>query len=195
MARPRTAGYGRGGGAGSTTAARPTVDRGVSGCSTAGLTLTKQVMHAGYQLAGWAVRELGRGLEPTRFNTFLSQGHPIAPGCFAVFLRALAIESRGSTLRPVVAVFTIGSQELGLVEVVLTPVGSTVTTIGDGVPLVSGCQDLLGGPQALGKHCLPGLQRCQPPFEAGRSFIGYPIEWHRPQHGGYNCSPRALLPH
>ncbi|MGH3477805.1 MAG: hypothetical protein ACRDQD_13295 [Nocardioidaceae bacterium] len=106
----------------------------------------------------------------------MSQGHPIAPGCFAVFLRVLAIQSRGSTLRPVVAVFTIGSQELSLVEVVLTPVGSKITSIGEGIPLVSGCQDLLGGPQPLGKRCLPGLQGCQPPFEVGLSIIGYPIE-------------------
>lgn len=51
----------------------------------------------------------------------------------------------------------------------LTPVGSKVTSIGEGIPLVTGCQNLLGGPQALGKRCLPGLQGCQPPFEVGRS--------------------------
>ena len=101
---------------------------------------------------------LVRGLEPTRFNTFLSQGHPIAPGCFAVFLRVLAIQSRGSTLRPVVAVFTIGRQKLGKVEGVVMPVGREVAFVGEGIPLVGGGQDLLDGPPALGQRHLPGLQ-------------------------------------
>jgi hypothetical protein len=114
---------------------------------------------------------------PTRFNKVLSQGHPIATGCYAVILREPAIESRGSTLRPVVSVFTIGSKELGEVEVVLTPVGGTVSSIGEGIPLVSGSQDLLGGPQALGTRGLPGLHGCQPPFEAGLSFVGLRPHW------------------
>ena len=68
----------------------------------------------------------------------------------------------------------------------LTPVGSKVSSIGEGVPLVSGGQDLLGDPHALDKRRLPGLQGCQSPFEVGLSFIGYPIEVLRHQPGGHS---------
>jgi hypothetical protein len=148
------------------------------GCLTAGFTVTKRVRTVGCQLSIGQFPRLVRGAAtPARFNTAPSQGDPIETGCSAVILRLLAIKGRGSTLRPVVAVFTVGSsQELSTVEVVLTRVGGKVSIIGQRIPLVSGIQDLLGVSHALGERCLPGLQVCQPLFEIDVSFVGYPIE-------------------
>ena len=139
-----------------------------------------------------------QALGPTRINTVLNQGHPIAAGCDAVILRVPAIQSRGSTLRPIIAVFTIGGQKLGEVAVVVTPVGGTISSISEGVPLVSGSQNLLDGPHTLDKCRLPRLQSCQPPLKVVLTFIGNPIDRNRHQHrlplASCGMHPRLVSP-
>jgi hypothetical protein len=77
------------------------------------------------------------------------QCHPITTRCRAVVLRVLTIQGRGSPLRPGIAVLGTDIQELREIPIVLAPLGSTVSSFGEGIPLVGDGQDRAGCPHAI----------------------------------------------
>ena len=86
------------------------------------------------------------------------QDHPITTGRYTVILGLLTIERRRSTLRPVMAVFALGSEELSEVEVVLTRLGSNVSRICEGIASIGDSQDVLGGRHVRSDRCLSSLR-------------------------------------
>ena len=75
----------------------------------------------------------------------LSEGNPVAMGCFSIALRVLPVESCTPTQRGVVPVPVARGQEVRPVEVLLACIASDVSGLGDRIALVSGSHDLVRG--------------------------------------------------